>query len=289
MEEFIKVSQQIGKNILYVQGAGGNTSIKIGNKLYIKASGEKLKNMTEKKGYVCCKYKQLADFFPEKQQYTVQDELRFLELVNTSIITTESFGLPSMEVGFHAVLSSKYVFHLHSMYANIFTCMRYGSSFIKKILTDIPFIVIDYKNPGYELAFDLSKRTSLPSLILLKNHGIIVHGQKIETCLQLLEKLHKLIEAFLKENNAYFPFSQTTVYKKLNTYIIPDSAVFSHIKIDTLPIRKKKELLEIASMQDYTIKIIKKLGRTPMFLTDQEVHKLLAMKQEKYRQELFKK
>lgn len=289
MEEFIKVSQQLGKNILYVQGAGGNTSIKINNKLYVKASGEKLKQMTEKKGYVCCKYKPLENFFLDKKQFTTQDELRFLELVNASVINAESFGLPSMEVGFHAVLPSKYVFHLHSMYTNIFGCMRYGSSFIKKILNDIPFILVDYKNPGYELAFDLAKRDSLPPLILLKNHGIIIHGQRIETCLKLLEKVHKAIETFLKQQHAFIPFSLQSSSKKMRTFIIPDSAVFSNIQFDLLPIRKKKELLEIVSMQDYVLKTIKKLGRHPMFLTNQEVKKLLSMKQEKYRQELFKK
>jgi rhamnose utilization protein RhaD (predicted bifunctional aldolase and dehydrogenase) len=50
MEDFIKVSQTLGKNILYVQGAGGNSSIKVGDKLYVKASGEKLKNMTATQG-----------------------------------------------------------------------------------------------------------------------------------------------------------------------------------------------------------------------------------------------
>ncbi len=289
MENFIKASQSIGKNILYVQGAGGNSSIKIGDKLYVKASGEKLKNMTETQGYVCCRYKPLSKYFKNKNKYTKHDEYEFLRLVDSSIIPSESYGSPSMEAGFHAVIPSTYVFHIHSVYANIFTCMKYGSTLIKQIFSDMSFDIIDYMNPGYELAYILSKKKSLPSIIFLKNHGIIVHGQDTVFCLDLIQKIHTRIETYLKNQKILRQFKFLTGTSKINQYMFPDSAVFANLDIKKLSVKKRKEVLEIISAQEYSISMMKKLGKKPTYLTQSEINKLLNMKQEKYRQELFKK
>lgn len=289
MDDFIKASQLIGKNILYVQGAGGNTSIKIGDKLYVKASGEKLKNMSKTQGYVCCRYQPLANYFKNKKKYTRHDEHEFLRLVDSSLISSESFGQPSMEAGFHAVIPSTYVFHLHSVYANIFGCMKYGSHMFRKIYKDNPHLILDYTNPGYELAFALSKEKSLPPVIFLKNHGVIIHGNDLSFCLDIIQKLHGTIETFLKENNVFVPFKFSSKTPLVKNYTFPDSAVFSAIDLKHLPVKKRKDVVEILSAQEYTINIMKQLGHRPSYLTTREINKLLAMKQEKYRQELFKK
>src|SRR5258708_7780960 len=133
MDEFIKASQKIGRVLIYVQGAGGNASVKIQNKLYIKASGFKLKDIEKESGYACCAYKPIANYFSNTKKYRRSDEESYLRLIDNQLIKSETFGKPSMETGFHAVIPSKYVFHLHSVYANIFGCMKYGSDYLKKI------------------------------------------------------------------------------------------------------------------------------------------------------------
>ena len=45
--EFLKLSSKLGKNHMLVQGAGGNTSIKQNNKMWIKASGTWLSKSIE--------------------------------------------------------------------------------------------------------------------------------------------------------------------------------------------------------------------------------------------------
>ena len=47
--------------------------------------------------------------------------------------------------------------------------------------------------------------------------------------------------------------------------------------------------MDILSAQEYSINMMKQLGKSPSYLTQSEINKLLNMKQEKYRQELFKK
>lgn len=274
---------------MFVQGAGGNTSIKIRNKLYVKASGEKLKNMSLTHGYVCSLYKSPLKFFAGKKKYQSKDESGFLHQVDASIVKAESFGNPSMETGFHAVIPSRYVFHLHSVYANIFTCMKNGSTVLRKLFKKNQFLWIDYLNPGYELALILVQKKSLPPLIFLQNHGIIIHGESIAVCLTYLNMLQEVIEAYLKQKKAFLPFKLQTKFVKPRKYNFPDSAVFSNIDFKKLPVQKKKDVLEIFSAQQYIIKTIKKLKQQPVFLNQKNVQRLLNMGQEKYRQELVTK
>lgn len=288
MEDFFNTAKVLGKNILFVQGAGGNASVKLHNKLYVKASGKNLRDMKKGQSYVCCEYKPLVSFINTRKRLEKKDEENFLKLITKNILPKESFGNSSMETGFHAVISSKYVFHLHSVYANIFTCMKSGEKDIKKIFFDVPFTMIDYKNPGYELAYYLSKEKKLESLIFLKNHGIIVHGKSTTYCLKLITLLHDRIEKYLKERNAYKPFKIIKKYEKVSNYSFPDSAVFADVKINALSKQKKQDVREIMSAQQYIVETIKDLGRSPVYLPKEAAKKLLSMNQEKYRIGLLK-
>lgn len=288
MDDFIKASQLFGKNIICVQGAGGNASVKIRNKMYIKASGYLLKNVSKNRDYACIKYKPIADYLFNKKKYNSKDENTFLKFVASQMILTETYGMPSMETAFHTAIHSKYVFHLHSVYANIFCCMRYGSRYLEQICKTIPHTIVDYMNPGYELAFHLSQRQTLPPLIFLKNHGLIIHGESVETCVNIVTKLHTLIERYLQDKNVFVPFHIATLYKPIKQYSFPDSAVFAHVNAHNAPEHKYKELLEISSAQHYIDATIKRLGKNPVYLNKKAVERLLNMKQEKHRQEIFR-
>ena len=54
-------STEIGKNFLYVQGSGGNTSLKIENQLFIKASGFELKDANNKQIFVNVDYRKVIE------------------------------------------------------------------------------------------------------------------------------------------------------------------------------------------------------------------------------------
>ena len=52
------ISKEVGCQIEYTQGGGGNTSAKLNEELMaVKASGYKLKQITPKEGYVVVNYK----------------------------------------------------------------------------------------------------------------------------------------------------------------------------------------------------------------------------------------
>lgn len=289
MDEFIKISQNIGKNSVYVQGAGGNTSIKIHETLLIKASGEQLKDMGLQQGYVQCRYLPLVAFLKNRRTYTEKAEKQFLRLVEEQIIKTKSYGKPSMETGFHASIPSPYIFHVHSVYINIFLCMKEGKKLLEAIFSEEKFLFIPYCNPGYALAVALAKQKTYPMIIFLQNHGVIVHGNQIDTCMTLLKRIHVKIESYLKTHIQFTPFR---IQKKIYTekkFLFPDAAIFMSGDREELPIKKRHELYAVFSAHAYIMDTIQKLGKTPVFLPDQVVTTLLNMKQEKYRQTVLRK
>ena len=50
LDKLIEISNHIGHNPAYIQGGGGNTSLKKDDILYVKASGTLLKNMSKNSG-----------------------------------------------------------------------------------------------------------------------------------------------------------------------------------------------------------------------------------------------
>ena len=53
LEALRHYSDELGKDPLLIQGAGGNTSVKLEDGMWIKASGTQLKNALERDIFVC--------------------------------------------------------------------------------------------------------------------------------------------------------------------------------------------------------------------------------------------
>jgi len=53
IQDLVKISHYAAADVAYIQGGGGNTSIKLDdNRMAVKASGCKLSDMADKEGYV---------------------------------------------------------------------------------------------------------------------------------------------------------------------------------------------------------------------------------------------
>ena len=66
IESLINISHQIGANISYIQGGGGNTSVKINNNLMaIKSSGTNLIDMSKEKGQTLVDFKKITQLLKE--------------------------------------------------------------------------------------------------------------------------------------------------------------------------------------------------------------------------------
>ena len=184
--ELVKVSQFAARDILLVQGGGGNASIKSsdGTRMWIKASGFRLRDVSKRFGYVESDLPALVSLMRHPglvacPRGPAQD--KYVRCIQAT--TRGAVGLrPSLEIGFHAVLA-RVVLHTHPVYVNAFACMEGGEAALADRLGQ-PVVWARYEPPGYTLGAEVDtvaaafQRTlgRLPSEIVLRNHGLIATG-----------------------------------------------------------------------------------------------------------------
>jgi len=185
--ELVFMSKYVGMRNDYVQAGGGNTSIKISDaEMIIKSSGVQLSEVSKDYGISYVEYKKIRDLLH------IKDEKNTISINENSILekTLIKGSKPSIETFLHS-LTNKYTIHIHSSIINILTCQKDGFKILKNIFTDA--IYVDYALPGIELAQKVfsNYKNNKPSLIFLKNHGIIVSG---DSCEDTIKKLNNIVQ-----------------------------------------------------------------------------------------------
>ena len=178
-EEVVNFCEQIGNNPLLVQGAGGNVSWKDGKVLYVKASGTWLAHAKDKNIFVAVDGEYLRKAI-ERKKFDV----------NARVLNPSDMK-PSIETMLHAVMLQRIVVHLHLV--NVVAWMVRKNCHIKHLLKgDFAYTVVNYHKPGAELARAVHskiKNCSEIDVVFLKNHGVIVGGDSIDTVSRIVKKL----------------------------------------------------------------------------------------------------
>lgn len=217
LQQSAQIASLIGVTPDWVQGGGGNFSIKINNQMMlIKASGLSLKEVDESRGIVLVDYIKVKEYFNSLsgQKITVEMENLSNQVVRnfTSSFLTDKNLKASIEVGFHAFLR-KYTIHSHSVYANLINCSTYPEKLLKNIFrkVNIEYVLVDYGAPGLNLTKQivasfkkhLKKGNGWPEVIFLKNHGIIINTDEFDRCLNLHLQIDKMIKQYFNIKSAY--------------------------------------------------------------------------------------
>lgn len=205
LEDLVYMSNITGNRVDYVQAGGGNTSAKFGDGyMAIKASGYMLKEMTVDSGFVVVNSDELSRYHKAPRPVGEDPNKKAMEIAMASIkqINGEKPARPSVEVGFHSILD-KFVLHLHPVYTNVLMCSKGG---VDKALSiaeaeKIPAVAVDYAMPGYDLVRLIEKAVSkyeeehsvTPSVIFLKNHGIITHAYTVRKAVALMDRINAAI------------------------------------------------------------------------------------------------
>ena len=198
MEGFLTLSHIAGSRADYVQGGGGNTSVKLEDgTMAIKASGFCLKDIAMDNAFALLDGNALRTFYREHNPEDFEDcEKSGAQCTKDNIKTIEGLPQlrPSVEAGFHSILKT-YVLHTHSVYANLAACAVEGKEIAAKAFQNAPYSWgwVDYQDPGAKLAFairdemDRVERETgkVPAVILMQNHGIIVHDDDALTALAI--------------------------------------------------------------------------------------------------------
>jgi len=263
LQEFYWINSVIGNRISIVQSKGGNISSKIGDKLIIKHSGGKLKNIKYGNGYSIINYKSI-NF---RNIYTDNDLHEFLL---KSVLNTP-YKKPSMETGFHTAFK-KYVFHVHPIYLNCILSIDNAKNIIDILFKkqDFEYTYLDYYNPGLELTNKILNTHDIKDIVFLQNHGLIVSSDNYYKCIYLISRINTITKEYIKKNvNDFKEFDYS--FDKLsneNIFTFPDAILLKDI--------------ETQSAHNYIIYYAKQLGKTKALSTD-DIEYLKNIEAEKYR------
>ncbi|MEM6896898.1 MAG: class II aldolase/adducin family protein, partial [Pseudomonadota bacterium] len=169
-DDFRALSARLGQDPLQVQGPGGNTSIKDGGVMWIKASGTELANAEAEQIFVA-----------------VDHAAALAEAKGAGDGSCKTTGLdpavtlrPSIETTFHAALDQSVVAHTHSVATLTHAISPEGLSAARDKLAGLPSIMVPYAKPGLPLTREIMARvTEKTRIIVLENHGLICFGPSV--------------------------------------------------------------------------------------------------------------
>ena len=244
LEALAEVSRFYGSNPDYVIAGGGNTSLKDGDVLYVKASGTALANAQAgtdpaTSSFVKLDRKALSRIW-EKTYPADSDERE--KAVLADLLSARMPGWenkrPSVETLLHDLIPFNYVVHLHPTLVNGMTCAVNGETAMQKIFcsqtfgTDEKSTALNFHalwvpsiDPGYILSLEVKKlledsgyitgslqqsssEQKIQALgLFLQNHGVFVGANSIE---EIESTYNEIIHRLEKCINRHIDFSDET-------------------------------------------------------------------------------
>lgn len=218
LADFSRMSQAAGARPDYVQGGGGNTSVKLADGLMaIKASGYCLSDIQPDKAYAVLDYEALRKFYNDNEPADLEDVEKqgsACTKANVKVIDGLEVLRPSVEAGFHSILKT-FVLHTHSVYANLAACSESCREIAGAAFAGASYSWgwVPYTDPGANLTFairDELRRVKAqtgkePAVILMQNHGIIVHDDSADACLAIHADANERLARIFAIDGTAFP------------------------------------------------------------------------------------
>jgi rhamnose utilization protein RhaD (predicted bifunctional aldolase and dehydrogenase) len=183
-----ELSARIGADPALVQAAGGNTSIKTGEVLWIKASGTWLMNAGRDEIFVPVALPPLLeavvaiDPVAEKAEtFTVKED--------------NPLGLrPSIETTVHALMPQRVVVHVHCVDTIALAVRTDAEAAVEERLKGMNWAFVPYCRPGLPLARAIAEaRRPETDILVLGNHGLVVAAETVEGAATLLSRVCGLL------------------------------------------------------------------------------------------------
>jgi rhamnose utilization protein RhaD (predicted bifunctional aldolase and dehydrogenase)/NAD(P)-dependent dehydrogenase (short-subunit alcohol dehydrogenase family) len=187
LDQLVLLSRYFGSDPEMVLAGGGNTSVKIGDRLLVKGSGSPLGTIG-REGFVAMDRPRLEALanasLPSERE---PREAAYKQALYAARLEPERNQRPSVEALLHHLVPGRFVVHGHATVANTLTCCAGGEAIARELLGDevlwVPFV-----DPGFALAQTLRKgldahqrkHDRAPRVVLMANHGIIVTGETPE-------------------------------------------------------------------------------------------------------------
>jgi hypothetical protein len=220
LNELIKVSKLLGTDLWHIQGPGGNISNKNlqYDKLIVKGSGLRLKDVNSYVDFPIVDTQIFKNLYPKSKTFipNPEEENRYISAIVHSSHNSNVLR-PSMETGFHCIIPSRWVLHLHSLIGIFLGALHTYSPSQVDVFFDDYFRYysefdedfIDQAIPGLHLTNLISDKINLHQknysgryelgVFFLKSHGVVWYGN----CLNEITNTIKNFETFAMK---YFQF-----------------------------------------------------------------------------------
>lgn len=185
LESLKQVSARIGQNLHLVQGAGGNTSIKIDDALWVKASGLWLSDALHDQIFV---------------PVDLQGARQALANQNATMPVLTRYGemklRPSIETSLHALMKHPVVLHVHAINSIVWAVRTDGDDALHERLAGIAWAKLPYCRPGLPLSQAIAALTAReqPDVLILGNHGLLVGGADAEAAERLVLDIEQRLQ-----------------------------------------------------------------------------------------------
>jgi rhamnose utilization protein RhaD (predicted bifunctional aldolase and dehydrogenase) len=167
LDDLRHMSARVGRNILLVQGAGGNSSIKDGDVLWVKASGTWLADAEAKDIFVP------VSLGAARAALMQGDEkVPLAPDANTTLRA-------SIETSLHASMPHPVVLHVHSVNTIAWAVRSDARKELAGRLDGLAWRWLDYHHPGLPLAkaVDDILAEDAMDVLILGNHGLVVGAE----------------------------------------------------------------------------------------------------------------
>lgn len=178
------LSARVGADPLLVQAAGGNTSLKEGDVMWIKASGTWLRDAATRDIFVPIEHLALRDALARDD--AAADAC--LPFVRADLNTT---GLrPSIETSVHALMPQRVVVHVHCVNTIAWAIRTDAEARLAERLDGESWTFVPYARPGLPLARNIAARLRPGvDVLVLGNHGLVVAADTVDDAAALLHRI----------------------------------------------------------------------------------------------------
>lgn len=191
LEALVALSARLGRDPLKTQAAGGNTSLKLGEALWIKASGTWLAEAETRDIF-------LPVALAPLRAAIESNDPRAAKATDFVVAEDNPLGLrPSVETSVHAVFPFAVVLHVHCIETVALAVRADAAAVIAdrlRSLDDVVHCHIPYLKPGLPLARAIQATARLATnVVTLGNHGLVVAADDVEAAGALLQRVSKAL------------------------------------------------------------------------------------------------
>lgn len=183
---FLAMSVAVGSDPELVQGAGGNSSLKHDDVLWVKASGKWLSDAADEDIFV-----PVALGAARAIAVSGKDDFSAAALGDRKL-------RPSIETGLHALLPHRVVLHVHSINVLCHAVVEAGESAVRARLDGVRWHWVPYARPGGPLTLAIASVMDIdsdePVALILGNHGLIVAADTVEGVQRLLAAVESALQ-----------------------------------------------------------------------------------------------